>query len=116
MSDSDTLPAFIFPKQIRDWKMGLRSVRVGDLRNKESAEREYSILGGGDIGFPLMLAVSVFFKAGLGGAAIVGVFALVGLMGAFLIQLLWLKDKPVPALPPIAFAALVGFLITELAF
>jgi len=116
MSDSDTLPAFIFPKQIRDWKMGLRSVRVGDLRNKESAEREYSILGGGDIGFPLMLAVSVFFKAGLGGAAIVGVFALVGLMGAFLVQLLWLKDKPVPALPPIAFASLVGFLITELAF
>jgi len=30
--------------------------------------------------------------------------------------LLWLKDKPVPALPPIAFASLVGFLITELAF
>lgn len=116
MSDSDTLPAFIFPKQIRDWKMGLRSVRVGDLRDKASAEREYSILGGGDIGFPLMLAVSVFFKAGLGSAAIVGVFALVGLMGAFLIQLLWLKDKPVPALPPIAFASLIGFLITELAF
>jgi presenilin-like A22 family membrane protease len=116
MSESDTLPAFIFPKQMRDWKMGLRHVRVGELKNKESAKREYSILGGGDVGFPLMLAVSVFFKAGLGSAALVGVFALAGLMGAFLIQLLWLKDKPVPALPPIAFASLIGFLITELTF
>ncbi len=115
MSEFDTLPAFIFPKHINDWKMGLRSVRVGDLKEKESAEREYSILGGGDIGFPLMLAVSVFFKSGLPGAVIVGAFALVGLMGAFLVQLLWLKDKPVPALPPIAFAALIGFLITEFA-
>jgi presenilin-like A22 family membrane protease len=114
MSESDTLPAFIFPKQMRDWKMGLRHVRVGDLKSKESAKREYSILGGGDIGFPLMLAVSVFFEAGLGGAALVGAFALAGLMGAFLIQLLWLKDKPVPALPPIAFASLIGFIITEM--
>jgi len=116
MSESDTLPAFIFPKQLSDWKMGLRSVRVGDLKEKESAEREYSILGGGDIGFPLMLAVSVFFKSGLSGAVIVGAFALAGLMGAFLVQLLWLKDKPVPALPPIAFASLIGFIITKLAF
>ncbi|MCK4273382.1 MAG: hypothetical protein KAW90_00715, partial [Dehalococcoidales bacterium] len=114
MSESDTLPAFIFPKQLRDWKLKLRNVRVSDLRAKESAEREHSILGGGDVGFPLMLAVSVFFKAGLSSAVLVGVFALVGLMGAFLIQLLWLKDKPVPALPPIAFASLIGFIITEL--
>ncbi len=114
MSESDTLPAFIFPRQIRDWKLKLRNVRVSDLRAKESAEREHSILGGGDVGFPLMLAVSVFFKAGLSSAVLVGVFALVGLMGAFLIQLLWLKDKPVPALPPIAFASLIGFVITEL--
>jgi presenilin-like A22 family membrane protease len=114
MSQSDTLPAFIFPRQFGDWKLKLGSVRVGDLRQKESAKREYSILGGGDIGFPLMLAVSVFFEAGLGGAVLVGALALVGLMGAFLVQLLWLKDRPVPALPPIAFAALIGFLITEL--
>jgi presenilin-like A22 family membrane protease len=116
MSESDTLPAFIFPKQMGDWKLKLRSVKFGDLRAKESAEREYSILGGGDIGFPLMLAVSVFFKAGLAGAVVVGAFALVGLMGAFLVQLLWLKDKPVPALPPIAIASLIGFIITEFAF
>jgi presenilin-like A22 family membrane protease len=116
LSEADTLPAFILPKKIGDWKLSLQKVRVGDLKKKESDEREYSILGGGDIGFPLMLAVSVFFETGLAGATLVGVLALVGLMSAFLIQLLWLKGKPMPALPPIAFASLVGFLIVSLAF
>jgi len=113
LSESATLPAFIFPKQIRDWKLSLQNVRVGELKKKESAEREYAILGGGDIGFPLMLAVSVFFATNLASAVLVGVFALVGLMSAFLIQLLWLKGKPMPALPPIAFLSLVGFLIAS---
>ena len=111
LSEADTLPAFILPRQIRDWRLSLKKVRIGELREKESDEREYSILGGGDIGFPLMLAVSVFFKTDLAGAAVVGVFALVGLMGAFLIQLFWLKGKPMPALPPIAFGSLIGFLV-----
>jgi len=114
LSESATLPAFIFPKQIRDWKLNLQNVRVGDLKKKESDKREYAILGGGDIGFPLMLAVSVFFEAGLVSAVLVGAFALMGLMSAFLIQLLWLKGKPMPALPPIAFLSLIGFLIASL--
>jgi presenilin-like A22 family membrane protease len=111
LSESTALPAFIFPKRLGDWKLNLRSVRVGDLKKKEAEEREYSILGGGDIGFPLMLTVSVFFEADLGSALLVGVFALMGLMSAFLLQLLWLKGKPMPALPPIAFLSLIGFLI-----
>ena len=114
LSESTTLPAFIFPKIMRDWKLNLKNVRVGDLKKEEVDRREYSILGGGDIGFPLMLAVSVFFGADLVRAVLVGVFALIGLMGAFLIQSLWLKDKPVPALPPIAFFSLIGFLIVSL--
>ncbi len=112
LSESATLPAFIFPKQISDWKLSVKNVSVSDLKDKKSDEREYSILGGGDIGFPLMLTVSVFFGAGLVSAVLVGVFALMGLMSAFLIQLLWLKGKPMPALPPIAFFSLAGFLIT----
>ena len=84
---------------------------MGDLKKEEPDRREYAILGGGDIGFPLMLAVSVFFAANLASAMLVGVFALMGLMSAFLIQSLWLKGKPMPALPPIAFFSLIGFLI-----
>ena len=114
LSESATLPAFIFPKKIRDWKLNLKNVRVGDLKKEESDRREYSILGGGDIGFPLMLALSVFFETDLVSAVLVGVFALMGLMSAFLIQSFWLRGKPMPALPPIAFFSLIGFLIASL--
>ena len=66
-------------------------------------------------GFPLMLAVSVFYVSGLAAGIIVGAFALVGLMSAYLIQLFWLKGWPMPALPPIAFAAMVGYLVVRFA-
>lgn len=113
LSESATLPAFVFPKKFRDWTLRLKNVRVAELKKEEADKREYSILGGGDIGFPLMLAVSVFFETGLMAGMLVGVFALVGLMAALLIQLFWLRDKPMPALPPIAFFSLIGFLIVS---
>ena len=46
-------------------------------------------------------------------AILVGAFAIVGLMGAFIIQKIWLKGKPMPALPPIAILSLIGFLIAS---
>ncbi|MFC2044667.1 presenilin family intramembrane aspartyl protease [Chloroflexota bacterium] len=113
LSESTTLPAFIFPKQIRDWKLSLQNVRLDEIKKNESAEREYTVLGGGDVGFPLMLAVSIYFTTNLASAIFVGVFALVGLMSALLIQLLWLKGKPIPALPPIAGLSLIGFIIAS---
>jgi presenilin-like A22 family membrane protease len=113
LSEAATLPAFIFPNQIRDWNLNLHRVRVSDLAEKEPGIRDYAILGGGDIGFPLMLSVSVFFAADLTSGVVVGVFALVGLMVAFLIQWLWLKGKPMPALPPIAILSLIGFLVAS---
>ena len=113
LSQTVTLPAFIYPKKIKDWGLSLKTVRVNELVEKPADDREYSILGGGDIGFPLMLTASVFFKAGLNDALLVGAFAMVGLMSAFLIQLLWLKGKPMPALPPITFFSLIGFLIAK---
>ncbi len=116
LSETDTFPGFILPKQITSWNLSLEKARVGDLRKEAPDQREHTILGGGDIGFPLMLAVSTYFAAGLASAVTVGVFALAGLMGAFLIQLRWLKGKPMPALPPIAFAAIAGFLIATAVF
>jgi presenilin-like A22 family membrane protease len=115
LSESVTLPAFVFPKSLRNWKLSLDGFSVGELKEQEASQREYTILGGGDIGFPLMLAASVFFANGLAGAVVVGAFGLAGLMGAFLMQMLWFKDKPVPALPPIALFCLIGFLIATLA-
>jgi presenilin-like A22 family membrane protease len=115
LSETVTLPAFIYPKKIKEWALSLKTVRVKKLAAKPSDEREYSLLGGGDIGFPLMLVSSVYFVSGLNDALVVGGFALAGLMSAFLIQLVWLKGKPMPALPPIAFFCLIGFLIANYA-
>jgi presenilin-like A22 family membrane protease len=111
MSRATSLPAFILPRVLKDWRLKMATVQLGELKEKPQQEREYAVLGGGDIGFPLMLAVSVFFKTSLAGGVIVGAFAVVGLIGAFLIQIYWLKGKPMPALPPIALMSLVGFLI-----
>jgi len=111
LSQTVTLPAFIYPRKIGDWALSLKTVRVDELVEKPDSDREYSLLGGGDIGFPLMLASSVYFGHGLSDAVVVGALALVGLMSAFLIQLVWLKGRPMPALPPIAFFSLVGLLI-----
>jgi presenilin-like A22 family membrane protease len=111
LSQTVTLPAFIYPRKIGDWLLSLKTVRVDELAEKPVEDREYSLLGGGDIGFPLMLASSVYFGHGLSDAVLVGAFGLAGLMGAYLIQLTWLKGRPMPALPPIALFCLVGLLI-----
>jgi presenilin-like A22 family membrane protease len=115
MSDTSALPAFIFPKKMKDVGASLKSVQFSELKKEKPEQREHTILGGGDIGFPLMLAVSVYFEYGLGSAILVGGCALVGIMMAFVIQQLWLKGKPMPALPPITFFALIGYLITRFA-
>ena len=112
LSQSTSLPAFVFPKNLGDLTNNLKTVQFAELKQEPAAQREHAILGGGDIGFPLMLAASVFFKYGLPGAILVGAFAIIGLMLAFLIQSIWLKGKPMPALPPIAAMSLIGFLIT----
>jgi len=105
------LPALVIPKNPSHWRADLRQETIANLINQEPAEREYSLVGGGDIAFPCLLAASVFFARGLGTASIIGAFTLLGLMLAYLIQAVFLKGKPVPALPPIAALALVGLLV-----
>jgi len=111
MSESDALPTFVIPRKIRLWNLDLRGGGYRKIMQTPAGEREFSILGGGDIGFPLVLTVSVFFKYGLAESLVVAVFALTGLISAFLIQQSVLKGKPMPALPPISAGSLIGFLI-----
>ena len=111
LSQSDSLPAFIIPKTKSNWNQNLKSKSVHTIIEGEAAERDYSILGGGDIGFPLILMVSVYANYGFGNSLIVAAFSLVGLISAFIIQSLFLKGKPMPALPPIAVSSLIGLLI-----
>jgi presenilin-like A22 family membrane protease len=113
LSGTASLPAFIFPRKAKDLTLNIKTVQVGELKKEAAEKREHTVLGGGDIGFPLMLANSVYFAYNMWSAVLVGAFAVVGLMGAFVIQRFWLKGKPMPALPPIAAASLIGFLIAS---
>ena len=113
LSGTASLPAFVFPKKTSDLKLPLNNVQVGELKKETADKREHTILGGGDIGFPLMLSNSVYFAHGMNAAILTGAFGLVGLVGAFVIQKFWLKGKPMPALPPIAIMSLIGFLIAS---
>jgi presenilin-like A22 family membrane protease len=111
MSESSTLPAFVFPKDSAEWNYSLKQKAFTGLVEESPLERKFSILGGGDIGFPLLLVSSVFFAYGLPQAILVSVFSLLGLLGAYAIQMTFLKGRAMPALPPIAALTLIALLI-----
>jgi presenilin-like A22 family membrane protease len=111
LSESNTLPAFFIPRFMSQWKDRLKEKGVAKLVEDKPSERDFSILGGGDIAFPLLLVSSVYFAYGFTDAILVAVFSLVGLIGAYWIQAVFIKGKPMPALPPIAVLSLIGILI-----
>lgn len=114
LSESDALPAFVLPNTLAGWKRNLKGALARQLSEREPGERDFTILGGGDIGFPLMLSSSLLFAEGIPEAAVVAAFSLLGLLSAYWIQHTFLKGKPMPALPPIAVASFLGLLIARL--
>jgi presenilin-like A22 family membrane protease len=113
LSETDTLPAFILPKKAVDWKINLHEATVQKIFKDEAAEREFSILGGGDLGFPLAFVVAVYFANGFEDALIVAASTFAGLLLAYALQIYVLKGKPLPAIPPISFMAIIGFLVAN---
>jgi presenilin-like A22 family membrane protease len=113
LSQSDTLPAFVIPKKARDWMLNLKGSTVNKIFDDENAERDFSLLGGGDIGFPMVFVASVFSAYGFADAMVVGIAAVIGLLFAYLLQIFVMKGKPLPALPPICLVAFCGFLLVR---
>ena len=109
LSQVNALPALIIPKNNSEWNFNLK--KREKIIEVNAADREYSILGGGDIAFPCLLTASVYFARGLAPAAIIAVLGLLGLVSVYAVQAIFLKGKPMPALPPIAAFTLVGLLI-----
>lgn len=112
LSESTTLPAFVIPHIGSEWNASMRPIG-SKIVKVQPAERSYSVLGGGDIGFPLLLISSVYFASGFGPAVIIAAFTLAGLISAYWIQAVFLKGKPMPALPPIAVLSLIGLLLIQ---
>jgi len=104
MVEQGAVLAIIIPQKTSDFKANLKEVKPGG---------KFLILGGGDIAFPLLFAVSLI-PLGIINSIIVAVFALIGLFVSFLIFINQKVRKPIPALPPIALFSIIGFLITLL--
>ncbi len=99
---------FVIPQGISGFKESLKEIKPGS---------RFLILGGGDVAFPLVLCISLL-PEGIINSLIVALFALVGLFASFyfFINQPYISTsgsrKPIPALPPIAFFSIIGFLIT----
>jgi hypothetical protein len=93
LSESGNLPAFIIPRGLSGWGSSLNQADIHKLTEINPSERRYSILGGGDVGFALLLVCSAYFARGLSSAIMVAAFSLVGLAGAYWIQAVFLKGK-----------------------
>jgi presenilin-like A22 family membrane protease len=114
LSGSTTPPVFILPHKLAEWNSSTKQPAVTGIVETKQEDRLFSILGGGDVGFPALVACSVYFARGLSSAIVIGLFSLLGLIGAYWIQSVFLKGKPDPALPPIAVTSLVGLTLIML--
>ena len=104
MIEAGAILALIIPQKISDFLADLKEVRSGG---------KFLILGGGDVALPLLLAASLV-PAGILNSLIVAFFALVGLFVSFWFFVSQKIRQPIPALPPIAFFSIIGYLITLL--
>ncbi|MGD0353503.1 MAG: hypothetical protein ABSB38_08440 [Dehalococcoidia bacterium] len=112
LSDSETLPAFFIPYKIANLKMSLKGPAVKNLFD-DREEKQFSILGGGDIFFPLWLSATVWFASGIKMTLVIAAFSLLGLVVTYLIHFFLMKRKATPALPSIFVASLCGLLLVR---
>jgi len=104
MIEKKVIMGFIIPKELKFFKSKLKEVKSGT---------NFFILGGGDIVFPCLLAVSVV-PFGFWKAFIVAIFSLFGSLLSYWLFINQEEKSPIPALPPIALLSIVGYLITFL--
>jgi len=82
----------------------------GELKNVKQGGK-FLVLGGGDIAFPLIFCVSLISE-NIYHSFLVFFFSLIGLFFSYFIFFKQKKQKPIPALPPIAAFSILGYLIT----
>lgn len=95
------ISAMIFPEHWRGFKSHLNDVRPGE---------GFMILGTGDFIFPMIMATSAYAIS----AATAWIVFAASLFGLLLMHLIFISQKvrrPMPALPPLAAFAILGFLI-----
>jgi len=104
MIEEKAILALVVPSNVSEFRADLGEIKPGG---------KFLILGSGDVVFPLLLCVSLI-PEGVLNSIIVAFFSLIGLFLSFYILTKRKARTPIPALPPIAFFSIVGFLITRL--
>ncbi len=104
MIKSRAILGLVIPSSVVDFKSSLSEIKPGG---------KFLILGGGDVVLPLFLCSSII-SSGQPWPLIVAIFSLVGVFFSFLFFILQKNRQPIPALPPIAFFSIIGFLLTKI--
>ena len=95
---------FIIPTALSGFRENVTKVRPGE---------EFMILGSGDVILPLLLAASLV-RISVSQAAVVVVFACLGLLITNLLFTSQKTRRPMAALPPIAAMSIIGYLVASL--
>lgn len=106
MIEGGAVFGFLIPFEFKGFFYDKEKARVGIGEN-------FMILGSGDIGLPLIFAVSLI-KISLMSAIITAVFSLLGLFLTHILFLNQKKRKAMAALPPIATLTIIGYLVSQL--
>ena len=104
MVESRAILGLVIPSNLPDFKSSLSEIKPGG---------RFLILGGGDVVLPLFLCSSII-SSGQSHPLIVAVFSLIGVFFSFLFFIFQKNRQPIPALPPIAFFSIIGFLLTKI--
>lgn len=104
MIEKKVIFGFIIPKEIKYFKDNLKEVKPAG---------NFMILGGGDVVFPGLLAVSVI-PSGFLKALIIVLFSLFGSLFSYYLFANQDEKRPMPALPPVALFAIIGYFVTLL--
>jgi len=79
-------------------------------KGKRKAKVRTAVLGGGDIGFPLIFAGTIFVAMGFFDALIISFFATLSLL---VLLMMSKKDRFYPAMPFLTIGCLVGFAVVK---
>jgi presenilin-like A22 family membrane protease len=103
MVEKKVILGFIIPKNIYGLLISLKEVNL--------KTGKFIIIGGGDVVFPSLLAVSIVPHS-IVSSIIVALFSCMGLFFSYYLFFKQEETEPIPALPPIAFFTIIGYLLT----
>lgn len=102
MIKARAISGIVLPQTLKDWFENLENVQPGG---------RFMILGSGDLIMPLILIASVIGFHGLAAGLTVLFFSMFGLFLTYYLFITQKTRRPMAALPPIAAASIIGYLI-----